>query len=499
MKRTILFLAANPRGTDKLALDEECAAIEQELRLAAGRDDFEFRSRWAVGVDDLMRCLNELSPTVLHFSGHGSRGPARTTDALASPQRHFAASPGAGIMLQDRDCAHHVDPHALAKMIASVPPVPRLVVLNACHSSSVAESLRQVVDCVVGVDGAIEDATARSFAVGFYRALGYRRPVGIAAQQAAATLYGKHLPGEIVTCHPRDGVDANQLYLTVPSAAPDPCEPSVCVPPVPPAAVREPPPNEPPAREVSATTARARSQPTSSETWPMVAAPYDLFVTHPPANKASARALYDLLQFDLRVFLASRSLSPGDRLEEAVTTAQRSSRATVLLISPHADAAWYLGDEIVTAIALHHAAPKAHRLVPVLLEAGLALPSSLSHVEPIVAPAVGDLRGVAARLRDLVAALPRDTAPWTAEPSGRRSDRRGCCDHVWLYDRLGQLGDAALEQIVALAGIERASLAPRTAAVAERALDIAQLAAIDPTLCRRISAELDRRAPWTRR
>jgi hypothetical protein len=29
-------------------------------------------------------------------------------------------------------------------------------------------------------------------------------------------------------------------------------------------------------------------------------------------------------------------------------------------------------------------------------------------------------------------------------------------------------------------------------------LDIAQLAALDPTLCRRVSAELDRRAPWTR-
>lgn len=499
MKRMILFLAANPRGTDKLALDEECAAIEQELRLTAGRDDFEFRSRWAVGVDDLMRCLNELSPTVLHFSGHGNRGAARTAGALAIPHRDVDSPCGAGIELQDRDCAQHVDHHALAKMIASVPPVPRLIVLNACHSSSVAESLRQVVDCVVGVDGAIGDATARSFAVGFYRALGYRRPVGVAAQQAAATLYGKQLPGEIVTCHPRDGVDAHQLYLTAPSAAPDPGEPPVREPPVASLAVREPPPNEPPARDVHATTARATSQRTGSGAVPMAAEPYDLFLAHPPANKASARALYDLLQRDLRVFLASRSLSPGDRLEPAVAAAQRSSHATVLLISPHADAAWYLGDEIITAIALHRAAPKAHRLVPVLLEASLALPSCLGHVEPIVAPSVGDLRGVAARLRDLVAALPRGAAPWSAAPPGPLSDRRGSCDHVRLYDRLGRLSDAALEQIVALAGIERGSLAPRTAALSERALDIAQLAALDPTLCRRVSAELDRRAPWTRR
>src|SRR5262249_37760694 len=45
MKHTILFLAANPAGTDRLALDEECAAIERELRMTPARDDFEFGSR----------------------------------------------------------------------------------------------------------------------------------------------------------------------------------------------------------------------------------------------------------------------------------------------------------------------------------------------------------------------------------------------------------------------------------------------------------------------
>ncbi|MEO7735836.1 MAG: hypothetical protein ABIY55_33080, partial [Kofleriaceae bacterium] len=130
MKRTILFLAANPRGTNELALGEECAAIQQELRMAPGRDDFEFHSRWAVGVDELMRCLNELSPTVLHFSGHGSRDGAAVSGALARRQRDVEASSEPGIILQEHDRIHHVTHDALAKMIASVPPVPRLVVLN---------------------------------------------------------------------------------------------------------------------------------------------------------------------------------------------------------------------------------------------------------------------------------------------------------------------------------------------------------------------------------
>src|SRR5262249_18362685 len=34
MKHRILFLAANPLDTDRLALDEECAAIERELRMS---------------------------------------------------------------------------------------------------------------------------------------------------------------------------------------------------------------------------------------------------------------------------------------------------------------------------------------------------------------------------------------------------------------------------------------------------------------------------------
>ncbi|HEX7842267.1 MAG TPA: hypothetical protein VF469_32570 [Kofleriaceae bacterium] len=76
IRHTILYVAANPLDTNRLALDEECAAIERELRMASGRDDFDFRSRWAVSVDELMRHLNELQPTILHFSGHGSTDSA---------------------------------------------------------------------------------------------------------------------------------------------------------------------------------------------------------------------------------------------------------------------------------------------------------------------------------------------------------------------------------------------------------------------------------------
>ncbi|MGH9889279.1 MAG: hypothetical protein ACREBE_27340, partial [bacterium] len=97
------------------------------------------------------------------------------------------------------------------------------------------------------------------------------------------------------------------------------------------------------------------------------------------------------MQPDLRVFLACRSLSPSDRREQTVAAAHRNSRAAVLLISPQADASWYLGDEFITAIALHRAAPDVHQILPVLLTAGILLPRCLDGIEPIVAPAAGDL------------------------------------------------------------------------------------------------------------
>lgn len=62
--------------------------------------------------------------------------------------------------------------------------------------------------------GAIDDDAARSFAVGFYRALGNRRSVGNAVDQAVATLAAKGMPDEVLPrCLTRKGVDAHQVVL----------------------------------------------------------------------------------------------------------------------------------------------------------------------------------------------------------------------------------------------------------------------------------------------
>jgi hypothetical protein len=54
-KHTILFLAANPSGTDRLALDREAHAVQAELERSGWRDHFHFVTRWAAEPLDLLR------------------------------------------------------------------------------------------------------------------------------------------------------------------------------------------------------------------------------------------------------------------------------------------------------------------------------------------------------------------------------------------------------------------------------------------------------------
>jgi NAD-dependent dihydropyrimidine dehydrogenase PreA subunit len=83
-KHTILFLAANPRGTHRLAVDREERAIRLELQRSRYRACFELVTRGAAEPLDLLRELRELKPTVVHFSGHGGGSPGDERRAASS-------------------------------------------------------------------------------------------------------------------------------------------------------------------------------------------------------------------------------------------------------------------------------------------------------------------------------------------------------------------------------------------------------------------------------
>jgi len=216
-KHLILFLAANPATVPRLALDEECRAIEDELVRTSGRDAFEFRSKWVVTIDEMMRHLNQLQPAVIHFSGHGGDGAELHIQhaPTSAARRDVATSSDPGIALHGQSQASQmVSAHALAEMIRTAAPHTKLVVLNACYTDTVADALTNVSDCVVGMSGSIGDDAARAFSIGFYRALGYGRSIGNAVEQANAGLTAYQFPGNARPMYKtRRGIDANQVTL----------------------------------------------------------------------------------------------------------------------------------------------------------------------------------------------------------------------------------------------------------------------------------------------
>lgn len=207
MKHTILFLAANPIGTDPRALDREARAIHVELERSGFRDSFELETRWAVEPLDLLRELRKLKPTVVHFSGRGS------PDGGASHHGLFFQGAGGQPQL--------VSTQALEDTFGAAGSSVKLVVLSACYSEPQAAALLTHVDCVVGMRGSIRDDAARSFAIGFYGGLGERESVAAAYKQGCAAIALEGLRNaDLPQLQARPGIDAARLVLaSAPPAA----------------------------------------------------------------------------------------------------------------------------------------------------------------------------------------------------------------------------------------------------------------------------------------
>jgi len=160
MEKTIkiLFLAANPKDTIPLRLDEEIRAIDQVLRQAEFRDRFDIKQHFAVRVDDLQALFLRHKPDIMHFSGHGS---AKSE-----------------IILEDQDGnSKSLSNRALSQLFSVLKDNIRCVVLNACYSEPQAQAIAEHIDCVIGMSKAIGDIAAIRFSTAFYQALGFGRDV----------------------------------------------------------------------------------------------------------------------------------------------------------------------------------------------------------------------------------------------------------------------------------------------------------------------------------
>jgi hypothetical protein len=182
MVRKILFLAANPIGTNRLRLDEEVREIEAGLRRAQRRQDFELVQKWAVRPQDIRRALLDESPNIIHFSGHGDAadGSAPADARKLTPVGGFGSPVGHLIVEDDQGNPKPIEPKALANLFELFADGLDCVVLNACYSEAQAKAIAEFVPYVVGTSKAIGDRAAIEFAIGFYDGLGAGRPIDFA-------------------------------------------------------------------------------------------------------------------------------------------------------------------------------------------------------------------------------------------------------------------------------------------------------------------------------
>ena len=155
----ILFLAANPKNTDRLRLDEEIREIEASLKFGRDREQFQLTQKWATRTQDIQKILLEdETPQIVHFSGHG-----------------YGES---GLAFEDTNGqAKYVSTEALAGLFKLFKQEIKCVVLNACYSDVQARAIAQHIPYVVGMNQAIGDTAARKFATGFYDALAAGRSI----------------------------------------------------------------------------------------------------------------------------------------------------------------------------------------------------------------------------------------------------------------------------------------------------------------------------------
>lgn len=149
----ILFLAADPTDASRLRLGQELREIQEKLRMSEMRTRFKLSQRMSVRPADLSQAILDENPQIIHFSGHGT-------------------SAGALCFEDELGMSKEIGADALGSLFELVADQVNCVLMNACYSAVQAEAIVRHIRFVIGMDKAIGDQGAISFAIGFYQALG---------------------------------------------------------------------------------------------------------------------------------------------------------------------------------------------------------------------------------------------------------------------------------------------------------------------------------------
>ena len=139
--KKILIIAANPRGTSQLRLDQEIRDVEESIRRSQFRDQFEIKQRFAARPIDLRQALLDVKHHIVHFCGHGEEK--------------------SGLVLEDiTGHPQFVSSEALSSLFQLFADSVECVLLNACYSQEQADAIVQHINYVIGMSHEIRDDAA---------------------------------------------------------------------------------------------------------------------------------------------------------------------------------------------------------------------------------------------------------------------------------------------------------------------------------------------------
>lgn len=197
-KINILFITSSPKDQTLLGPDEEVREIEDKIRKSDYRDSISFFTRWAARPLDLLQAINEIKPTIIHFSGHGSESAEL-------------------VFQDDSGDTKLVSKEGIVQSISTATEDVKMTFFSSCFTHSQAKEIVEYVDTAIGMIEEIGDDSARIFAAYFYSAIGFGHSVKTAFEQAKSALMLEGIPEEgVPELYTKEGLDSEEIILVKP-------------------------------------------------------------------------------------------------------------------------------------------------------------------------------------------------------------------------------------------------------------------------------------------
>ena len=197
-KVEILFFFSTPPGYPYFDAPLEWKESQTAIQNAKYGHQINLIAIPAATINDLIEKINQYNPPCVHITGHGELDK---------------------IILQDLNRkARLVEKGFLKGLLSGKKDIIKLVFLNVCDSCQQAQEMSEYIDCVIGIEGKINDASGRLFSKTFYGSLAEGNSLAHAFEEAHSQLSQER--DFDVKPHYRSGIDPASVYL-VPLSDPD--------------------------------------------------------------------------------------------------------------------------------------------------------------------------------------------------------------------------------------------------------------------------------------